>query len=157
MGLRMKTSLAGLTFGLALAGAAAAQPQAGRPAPDDPNAAGVKAVCGRCHGPERIFQAPLQSWERWNAIFGQMVRLGAKGSDAQIEQVQNYVLDHLTVLNVNSGTAYELQWVLHADDSVVQTIVSRRQEKPFKSLAELRAVPGVDRDRLAALKDRITF
>ena len=138
-------------LGLALAAGAAVA------APADPNAAGVVAVCGRCHGDERIFQAPPKSWEQWNAIFSQMVRLGARGSDQQLEQVQNYVLDHLTTLNVNTSTAEELQWVLHADDRVVESIIARREQKPFRTLAELRAVPGVDAKRLELLKERIQF
>lgn len=140
-----------LVVGLALT---AGQAWAAQP---DPNAAAVIAVCGRCHGGERIFESPPKSWDRWNAIFSQMVNLGAKGTDEQLEQIQNYVLDHLTILNVNRGNAEELQWVLHADDRVVETIIARRREKPFKTLAELRAVPGVDARRVELLKERIQF
>lgn len=141
-----------LAAGLALGVAIPAQA-----APPDPNTAGVQAVCGRCHTADRIYTTPPKSWERWNAIFAQMVKLGAKGSEAQIEQVQNYVLDHLTVLNVNRSTPDELQWVLQIDDPVVQQIVARREKKPFANLAEVGAVPGVDRKRLELLKPRIQF
>jgi DNA uptake protein ComE-like DNA-binding protein len=145
------------TAGLALAVAALASGALAQPAPDDPNAAGVKAVCGRCHDAEKIYQFPPQSWDRWNAIFGQMVRLGAKGSNEELQQVQNYILDHHTVLNVNTGSADELQWVLNADDAVVQAIIARRAQKPFRTPAELQAIPGVDGRRVDLLKDRLTF
>ncbi len=122
----------------------------------DPNFAAVQAVCGRCHGAAQFMDKP-RSWERWNDVFRQMTRLGANGTDQQLEQVTAYFLDHLTIVNVNTGTAEELAWVLNVDDQVAQAIIERRQKKKFTSLAQVAAIPGVSRERLDALKSRIQF
>lgn len=122
----------------------------------DPNLAAVKAVCGRCHG-ETQFMGQPRSWQRWNDVFHEMSKLGATGTDAQLEQVTAYFLDHLTILNVNTSPVDELAWVLNVSDGIAQDIVTRRQRKPFASLAELAAVPGLSRNRLEQLKPRIQF
>jgi hypothetical protein len=134
---------------LALAGPAAAQT-------DDPNFPAVQAVCGRCHGAAQFMDKP-RSWDRWNDVFRQMTRLGATGTDQQLEQVTTYFLDHLTTLNVNTGSAEEIAWVLNVSDDVAQKIVDERQKKRFTSVAQLAAIPGLSRARLEALKSRIEF
>lgn len=148
----MKLTSAAVAIGLSvvLGGAAHAQ------APADPNLAAVKAVCGRCHGEGQFADKP-RSWQRWNDVFHEMTRLGATGTDEQLEQVTSYFLDHLTTLNINTGAAEELAWVLNVDDRVAQDIIARRQRKPFGSIAELGAVPGVNRGRLEMLKPRLQF
>jgi DNA uptake protein ComE-like DNA-binding protein len=139
-----------LAAALALsAGAAAAQPA-------DPNLPAVTAVCGRCHGAAQFMDKP-RSWDRWNDVFREMSRLGATGTDEQLEQVTTYFLDHLTTLNVNTGSAEELAWVLNVPDAVAEAIVERRQKSRFTSLAQLETVPGVSRERLQLLKPRIEF
>jgi hypothetical protein len=132
-----------------LAGAAAAQE-------NDPNYPAVKAVCGRCHGAGQFMDKP-RSWDRWNDVFRQMSRLGATGTDEQLEQVTSWFLEHLTTLNVNTGSTEELAWVLNVPDAVAQAIVDRREKAKFTSLAQLAAVPGVDPARVERLKARIAF
>jgi DNA uptake protein ComE-like DNA-binding protein len=122
----------------------------------DTNFAAVMAVCGRCHDASVAASQP-RSWERWNGVFYEMTRLGAKGTVEQLQQVTSYFLDNLTILNVNTGTAEELSWVLDVSDEVAQDIIERRQRKPLSSLAELGAVPGMNRQRLQRLKARIEF
>lgn len=131
------------------AGAASAQEE-------DANYPAVKAVCGRCHGAGQFMDKP-RSWDRWNDVFRQMSRLGATGTDEQLEQVTTWFLDHLTTLNVNTGSPEELAWVLSVPDGVAQAIVDRRAKSKFTSLAQLEAVPGVSHERLQLLKARIEF
>ena len=132
-----------------IAGAAAAQDP-------DPNRAAVDAVCGRCHGAAQFMDKP-RSWERWNDVFNQMTRIGASGTDSQLEQVTTYFLDNLTTLSINTANSEELAWVLNVTQDVAQDIITRRNQKPFKSLAQLGGVPGVDRDRLEQIQARILF
>jgi competence ComEA-like helix-hairpin-helix protein len=98
-----------------------------------------------------------RSWDRWNDVFRQMSRLGATGTDEQLEQVTSWFLEHLTTLNVNTGSTEELAWVLNVPDAVAQAIVDRREKAKFTSLAQLAAVPGVDPARVERLKARIAF
>ena len=125
-------------------------------ADDDPNKEAVQAVCGRCHTITVFLQKP-RSWERWNDAFADMTQRGAAGTDEQLAKVTAFFLENLTLVNINSSPAEELAWVLDVPDDVAQEIITRRERQPFASLAQLRAVPGVDSDKLEKRKSRILF
>jgi competence ComEA-like helix-hairpin-helix protein len=122
----------------------------------DPNLPAVQEVCGRCHTTSVFLNKP-RSWERWNDVFADMVKRGARGTDDQLARVTAYFVDNLTLVNVNTSPADELALVLGVRDDVAQAIVARRQHQPFANLADLRAVPGVDAAKLEERKDRILF
>jgi DNA uptake protein ComE-like DNA-binding protein len=116
----------------------------------------VQEVCGRCHTIDVFLNKP-RSWPRWNDVFADMTQRGATGSDEQLTRVTRFFLENLTLVNVNSSPAEELIWALGVPDSVAQNIIARRQEKPFRDLAELSAFPGVDAAKLNERKTRILF
>ncbi|HZT34120.1 MAG TPA: helix-hairpin-helix domain-containing protein [Bryobacteraceae bacterium] len=137
---------ASLTFGAATA----------RAADPDPDLQAVQAVCGRCHTLAVFLNKP-RSWSRWNDVFADMTQRGATGTDEQLERVTRYFLENLTLVNVNSSPADELAWVLGVPDDVAQAIIARRERQRFTTLAELRAVPGVDAAKIEQRKSRILF
>jgi len=122
----------------------------------DPNLEAVKLVCGRCHTISVFLNKP-RSWERWNDVFADMTQRGANGSDEQLAKVTSYFLENLTLVNVNTSPADELGWVLGISDEAAQSIIARRQQQPFANLAQLRAIPGVDPEKLEQRKSRILF
>ena len=122
----------------------------------DPNLEAVQTVCGRCHTTAVFLDKP-RSWDRWNDVFADMTQRGANGTDAQLERVTSYFLEHLTIVNVNTSPAEEIAGVLGVGDDVAGAIIARRQRQPFANLAELRAVPGVDPAKLELRKSRILF
>jgi competence ComEA-like helix-hairpin-helix protein len=122
----------------------------------DPDLKAVQEVCGRCHAISQ-FLNQTRSWDRWNDVFADMTKRGANGSEEQLARVTSYFLENLTLVNVNSSPADELAWVLGVSDEVAQAIIARREKQPFASLAELRAVPGVDAGKLEKRKSRILF
>ena len=131
----------------------AAAVQAEEPNPD---LQAVQAVCGRCHTIAVFLNKP-RSWERWNDVFADMTKRGATGTDEQLERVTRFFLENLTLVNVNTSEAEELAGVLGVSDEVAQVIIARRQQQRFDNLAQLREVPGVDRDKLEERKSRIFF
>ncbi len=59
--------------------------------PDAPGRAVVLQVCGSaCHGPSVVTGAG-RSRDQWTAVVNQMVARGAKGSDAELGQIINYL------------------------------------------------------------------
>jgi competence ComEA-like helix-hairpin-helix protein len=122
----------------------------------DPDMEAVKIVCGRCHAPA-VFLKQTRSWERWNDVFADMSRRGANGTDEQLARVTTFFLENLTVINVNSSTTEELAGVLGVRDEIAEAIIAARQNKPFRDLAQLKAVPGVDPEKLEQRKSRILF
>lgn len=122
----------------------------------DPNLQAVQIVCGRCHT-TKVFLKEPRSWERWNDVFADMTRRGANGTDEQLERVTTYFLENLTLVNVNTSPTEELTGVLSISDEVADVIIARRQKQPFANLAQLAAIPGVDREKLEQRKSRILF
>ena len=116
----------------------------------------VQAVCGRCHT-SALFMKQPRSWDRWNDVFADMTKRGASGTDDQLARVTTYFLENLTLVNVNTSPADELAWVLGVRDEVAEAIIARRQRQPFANLAQLRAMSGVDPDKLEQRKSRILF
>jgi DNA uptake protein ComE-like DNA-binding protein len=120
------------------------------------NFADVKAVCTRCHTADAFLSTP-RSWQRWNDVFHQMMERGATGTESQLAGVTEYFLSNLTIVNVNTSPADEIEWVLNASPPVRDFIVERRANQKFTSLADLSSVPGIDQERLRRLGARILF
>jgi Helix-hairpin-helix motif len=116
----------------------------------------VKAVCGKCHT-IAIFEGKPRSWDRWNDVFADMTQRGANGTTEQLAQVTRYFLENLTLVNMNASAAEEIAGVLGVTDEVAETIIQRRQKQRFNSIAELRAISGVDPTKLEERKSRISF
>jgi competence ComEA-like helix-hairpin-helix protein len=127
--------------------------KAGDPNPD---LQAVQAVCGRCHITAVFLKKP-RSWDRWNDVFADMTQRGANGTDEQLERVTRYFLENLTLVNVNTSGAEELTGVLGVSDEVAQAVIARRQRQRFANIAQLRAVPGVNADKLEERTSRILF
>jgi DNA uptake protein ComE-like DNA-binding protein len=90
-------------------------------------------------------------------VFHQMMEHGATGTESQLAGVTEFFLSNLTIINVNTSPADEIEWVLNASPSVRDFIVERRMKREFTSLADLSSVPGIDQERLRQLKARILF
>lgn len=127
-----------------------------RAADPDQDLQAVQAVCGRCHTTALFLNKP-RSWDRWNDVFADMTQRGANGTDEQLERVTRFFLENLTLVNVNTSAADELAGVLGVSGEVAQEIIARRERQPFANIAQLRAVPGVNPDRLEERKSRILF
>lgn len=119
--------------------------------PDDFTA--VTIVCTRCHNSAQFLTTPRSS-SRWEELYGEMARLGATGSVAQLNRVVHYFQKNLTVVNANSSPADELGPTLQVSDEVVDAILARRAQRPFSDVADLASIPGVDRGILDTLKSR---
>ena len=139
----------------ALAGGAAVVAARAAEVPD-PNMEAVQAVCGRCHKASLFLNKP-RSWDRWNDVFQDMTKRGANGTDEQLARVTTYFLENLTFVNVNTSPADELAGVLGVGDDVAEAIIALRQRQPFRTLTQLRAVPGVDPAKLEHRQGRILF
>ena len=55
---------------------------------------------------------------------------------------EQFFLENLTLVNINSSPAEELAGVLGVSDDVAQEIIARRERQPFAILAQVRANPA---------------
>ena len=122
----------------------------------NPDLKAVQLVCGRCHTTAVFIDKP-RSWERWNDVFADMTRRGANGTDEQLERVTRFFLENLTLVNVNTSAAEELAGVLGVSEEVAQAVIARRQQQRFSNIDQLRAMPGINSDKLRERTRRILF
>ena len=155
--MRRRLFACGGAVSLTLAAAVAATPAASRAqGHTDADFAALNTVCSRCHTLELVVAQPRSETE-WMGILQKMADLGARGTDEQYDAIVHYLRTHLTAINVNEASADELIVTLGLPQEVAESMVARRQVRPFRDLADLESVPGVGRAAIEARKGRIFF
>jgi competence protein ComEA len=118
--------------------------------------ADFEAVCGACHNTSMV--SDIRTEAEWKEIVEHMVSIGADGTDEQLEAVMRVLLRTETKVNVNTATAAELPLVLGISGAAAQAVVEyRAKHGKFKTLDDLKKVPGIDGPKIDARKDRIVF
>jgi competence protein ComEA len=131
--------------------------------PDAPGKDVVQRVCGACHAPEMVI-GKGNTRDGWTQVVDQMVSRGAQGSDEDFGTVVDYLTANFppksegSKVNVNKAAASELQTGLQlsAKDSAAM-VDYRKQNGNFKTLDDLKKVPGIDAAKLDGEKDKIEF
>jgi competence protein ComEA len=130
--------------------------------PDGPGRAELEKLCKNCHEVARSV-SKRQDREGWQATMAKMTAFGMKGSEEEHKAIVDYLATHfaadaLPPLNVNEGSAIELESGLGLRRSQVAALIAFREKNgKFKTLAELKKVPGMDAAKIDAKKDRIVF
>jgi competence protein ComEA len=129
--------------------------------PEGPGQADVKKVCGGCHSFTLITQNRYTK-ERWDAVVENMVSRGAEGSDEELDRVVQYLVQHFGPVtgkvNVNTATAEDIAKVLAISQETSAAVVQyRAKHGNFRSLEDLKSVPGMDSKAIEEKKDRIEF
>ena len=149
-----------LVFTVALAGATPLGGQAGVAKDPFPESAGKPAllkVCGNCHTAETVIQS-FRTRQEWSDVIDQMARFGAEGSDQEFDQILTYLSRHFSPIKVNKAAATDLEAVLDVPAAVAEAIVAYRSKNgDFKTLDDLKNVPGLEAGRIEAQKARIVF
>ena len=130
--------------------------------PDGPGRAETEKLCKTCHEVERSVSR-RQDRDGWQATLTKMVALGTKGTDQEFALILDYLTRHFPAeevppVNVNEAPAIELESRLSLRRSQAATIIAYREKNgKFKSLEDLKKVPGIDAAKIEAKKDRIVF
>ena len=125
--------------------------------PDVPGKDAVLKVCGECHGID-VLQGIGKSKEGWAATVDDMVAKGATGSDAELQQIVDYLARNFGKVNINTATSKDLKEKLDLPAKDAQAIVDYREAHGnFKSWVDLKSVPDLDLPRLEAKKGKIAF
>ncbi len=92
-----------------------------------------------------------------------MVKLGAQGSDDEFEAILAYLSKNFGreipgPININKATSIDLQTTLLMRRSQAAALLKYRSEVgEFKSMNDLKKVPGLDFQKLQSEKSRIVF
>jgi len=130
--------------------------------PDGPGRGETEKICSQCHELARSISL-RQDRAGWQATIDKMVTLGAKATDAELKAVVDYLsahypADEVARINVNKCRAIDLESGLTLRRSQAAAIIEYREKNgPFKSLADLEKVPGIDVAKIEAKKDRLSF
>jgi len=112
--------------------------------------------CGSCHGTERALVAP-RTRKGWEGVLAEMANIGALLEAGEQDAVLAFLTERHGLVNVNTANAEELVG-LGLSKKDADTIGSYRTEHgPFADFAALRGVPGLDLDRLDAVRARVAF
>jgi competence protein ComEA len=130
--------------------------------PEGPGRAATIRVCGKCHSPERATSLH-QRRSAWEDTIVKMMKLGAQGSDEELGAVLDYLSTHFATeipgpIDINKSRAVDLEAGLLLRRSQARAIIEYRDKNgSFKSIDDIRNVPGVDFRAIEAKKSRIVF
>jgi competence protein ComEA len=130
--------------------------------PDGPGKDELVKVCSPCHEPNRAAAFRLTR-EGWEATVADMKWRGAKGTDEEFAAIVEYLATNFLgeaapKLNMNRATSIELESVLSLLRKEAAAVIAYRDKVGgFKSIDDLKKVPGLDFKKIEAGKDRIIF
>jgi len=163
-GVTVRMAATALTLAASGAFVAARQNPAPLPSQQDALPAGpgrdiTLKVCSGCHQPGIVASLRLTS-EGWAAVMKDMVREGAKGTDAELAQVLDYLSTNFLgeaprPINLNTAPAIDLESVVGLLRSEARALIAYREKTPCKALDDLKNVPGLDFKKIEAAKDRV--
>ena len=112
--------------------------------------------CSSCHGTERALVAH-RTRKGWEGVLAEMANIGAQLETGEQEAVLAFLTERHGLVNVNTANAEEVVG-LGLSKKDADTIGSYRTEHgPFADFAALHRVPGLDVDRLNAVRERVAF
>jgi competence protein ComEA len=130
--------------------------------PDGPGKAETEKICSQCHELDRSI-SPRQDRAGWQGTMDKMINLGAKGTEKDFAVVLDYLAAHFPAddvprININKCRAIDLESGLSLRRSEASAIIEYRTKNgPFKSIDDLKKVPGLDAAKIEAKKDRLVF
>lgn len=130
--------------------------------PDGPGKAELQKLCSQCHELEKSYSLK-QDRAGWQHTMDKMVASGMKATDEELSAVLEYLVKNFAVedvprIKINKATAIELESGLSLKRSEAAAVIKyREQNGAFKSIEDLKKVPGVDAAKIEAKKDRLSF
>jgi competence protein ComEA len=130
--------------------------------PEGPGKAELERVCKGCHDVTKSVSL-RQDRDGWAITMKKMVALGTKAPQKDLDLifeylVKNFPAEDLPPVNVNKASAIELESRLSLRRSQAAALIRYRNEHgDFKSIEDLKKVPGIDPAAIEAKRDRLVF
>jgi hypothetical protein len=124
---------------------------------DDLAEATIKRVCLRCHPVDVVARTRREATD-WRAVVARMATLGAVATPEELRTIRRYLTRYYGVIRVNSASAEEFSAVLGYSPRDAAAIVAHRAAQGrFANVEALAGVVGLDRTRLDAQPEALTF
>jgi competence protein ComEA len=130
--------------------------------PDLPGKQETLKLCSQCHEIERAF-APRQDHDGWQETVNKMATYGLRASDDDLRLVTDYLAkafpgEPIQKLNLNTASAIQLESALSLKRSESALVIEYRAKNGnFKSLDDVKKIPGIPFAKFEAKKSRIIF
>ncbi len=130
--------------------------------PDAPGKQATIRVCGKCHAPE-LAVSVRQNRGKWEGTISKMANMGMDASGDELAVVLDYLSKNFSpapppLVNINKASSVDMESSLLLLKSQAAAIIRYRTENgDFKSLDDLRKVPGLDFKKIEGKKNRIVF
>jgi competence protein ComEA len=130
--------------------------------PDGPEKDLFVKTCSRCHEVERAL-SQRQDKVGWQATVAKMQGLGLQADEADLRRIIDYLSANLPAetvekMNINTATRIDFEATLSVKRSVAAAIIEYREKNgPFKSVDDLKKVPGVNAEKVDAKKSNLAF
>lgn len=125
--------------------------------PDAPGKDTVQMACSACHSPDYLTDT-VRNPKGWSDIFEMMLAYGATATDAEWIQIKGYILGQIAQIEVNKATADDLQKLFEVDAPLATAIVDTRTANGnFKTIDDVKKVPGLDAKKVDYRKNRLEF
>ncbi len=122
----------------------------------------TQRLCSNCHELERSISL-RQDRDGWKATMNKMMSLGAQATDQEYAVIleylsTNYPADALPPLNVNTAAAIDFESRLTLKRSEAAAVIEyRNKHGNFKSIDDLKKVPGIDPEKFEAKRGILVF
>ena len=127
--------------------------------PDGPGKETFQMVCSMCHSPNAVIgKQGSKQW--WQSKVTEMLQEVTDVPDSDVDAIVAYLATNFPVvkINVNKAAAKDLETALELTAKESEAIVQYREAKGnFKTLEDLKKVPGLDAVRIESKKDRLEF
>jgi competence protein ComEA len=127
--------------------------------PDGPGKETFQMVCSMCHSPTAVIgQQGTKQW--WQAKVTEMLQEVTDVPDSDVDTIVYYLAKNFPVvkINVNKASAKDLETGLELTAKESESIVSYRQANGnFKTIEDLKKVPGLDAVKIESKKGRLDF
>ena len=116
-------------------------------------------VCSICHSPTAVIgKHGTRQW--WQSKVTEMLQEVTDVPDSDVDTIVAYLAKNFPIvkINVNKATAKDIEAGLDLTSKESEAIVQYREAKGnFKTLDDLKKVPGLDAVKIESKKDRLEF
>ena len=130
--------------------------------PEGPGREVTIRICSQCHEIERAV-ALRQDRDGWQTTINKMSVIGMQAKAEEIRQAidylaKNYAGEALPKVNVNTASPIDMESALSLTRTETAALVAyRTKHGKFKSLDDLKKIPGVNFAKFEANKDRLAY
>jgi competence protein ComEA len=131
----------------------------GQTLPDGPGKETFQTVCSTCHSPNAVIgKQGTRQW--WQSKVTEMLQESTDVAASDVDTIVAYLAKNFPVvkINVNKASAKDLETGLELTARESEAIVRYREAKGnFKTLDDLKKVPGLDAVKIESKKDLLEF